>query len=288
MIPPIELQDSAEKPTSSPLGHLNLIFHEEHQYWKDRAVQTITDGKVPVVIRLDDRLVLVNGQQQSVFQINGDKHHELKALSHIPLAVYLSLMRPAYDRLHLSIIKYELETLPDIMPTLKVYSDPIRSAVDELIISVSVDGGIVAYEAVKKFAGHLKPIFQKLVAEAAHDEVAQLMKEISRIKLMVDDEQWSQMYYVICGGNQPRYKQITKLFFTQFLLQETNSESEAVHRVIYAESCINVEDALNLVSARIVSANLGEVFLHSPLSLDEDVLGDAGLSAIKDLFTSPV
>jgi hypothetical protein len=75
----------------------------------------------------------------------------------------------------------------------------------------------------------------------------------------------------------------------EWFLHETNSGCEAAHRVIYAESCKTVEEALKLVATRIVSANLGEVFLHSPLSLDDDVLGDAGLAAIRDLFTpSPV
>jgi hypothetical protein len=120
MNPPIELQDSAEKPTSSHLGSLNQIFHEEYQYWQNRAEQTITDGTVSVLVRLDDRLVLVKGQQQSVFQINGDRYHELKALSHIPLAVYLTLMRPAHKRHHLANIKDELAALPDILAALKV------------------------------------------------------------------------------------------------------------------------------------------------------------------------
>lgn len=204
MTPPIELQDTAEKPTSSPLGNLNQIFHEEYQYWQDRAKQTIIDGKVPVLIRLDDRLVLVKGQQQSVFQINGDRYHELKALSHIPLAVYLTLMRPAHERHHLINIKDKLAMLSDILAALKDYTDPIQSAVDELTASVFADGGIVAYEAVKKFARHLKPNFQKLVADAAHDEVAQLMAVMSRIKSIVgDDEHWSQTFFVICAGNQP-------------------------------------------------------------------------------------
>jgi hypothetical protein len=46
-----------------------------------------------------------------------------------------------------------------------------------------------------------------------------------------------------------------------------------------------VDEALQLVSTPMVSARLGEVFLHSHLSLDEDVHGDAGLAAINRLFS---
>lgn len=125
-------------------------------------------------------------------------------MSHISLAVYLTLMRPAHERHHLTNIKDELAALADILAALKVYTDPIQCAVDELTSSVSADGGIVAYEAVKRFVSHLNPNFQKLVADAANDEVAQLMAVMSRIKSIVgDDEHWSQTFFVICAGNQP-------------------------------------------------------------------------------------
>ncbi|MGZ8935677.1 MAG: hypothetical protein ACXW04_12340, partial [Methylobacter sp.] len=167
----------------------------------------------------------------------------------------------------------------------KIYTDSLKCAVEQLADSVAADGDVLAHEAVRKFAHQLKPIFHSLVADAALDEATQLMTAMASIKLRVSDaQQWSQAFFVICAGHQPRYKQITKRFFERWLLEETHSDLEAVHRVIYAESCQTLGEALQLVSTRIVSANLGEIFFHSPLSLDEDVLGDAGLAAIDRLF----
>ncbi|WP_394752560.1 hypothetical protein [Crenothrix sp.] len=287
MTQPLELQDTADKPTSSPLGQLNQLFHQEYQHWQNLAQQKIATGEIPVAIRLDDRLVLVLANQEHVYQINTDRYHELKALSHIPLAIYFIVARSPSDLHSLSAIKEQLAALSDILDALNVYTDPIRCALDELAESVSVNSGVLAYDAVKDFARHLKPNFQKLLAEAADDEITQLMAAMSAIKLIVGDtEQCAEMFLVICGGHQPRYKQISKQFFERWLRQETNSDTETTHRVIYAESCKTLDEAIKLVSTRIVSANLGEVFLHSPLSLDEDVLGNAGIAAMDRLLNN--
>lgn len=284
---PIELQDTAEKPTSSPLGQLNQLFHQEYQHWQNLAQQKITNGEIPVVLRLDDRLILAVGNQHYVYPINTDRYHELKALSHIPLAIYLIVARCSSDSYNLSAIKEQLAVLPDILEALNVYTAPIRCALDELTTSLSVNRGVLAYDAVKHFSSHLKPTFQNLLAEAADDEITQLMAAMSAIKLIVGDtEQCAEMFLVICGGHQPRYKQISKQFFERWLRQETNSDTETTHRVIYAESCKTLAEAIKLVSTRIVSANLGEVFLHSPLSLDEDVLGNAGITAMDRLLNN--
>lgn len=281
----IEIDDSSNKPTSSPLGGLNHLFHQQYQRWQDAAEQQIAGGEIPIVLRLDDRLILIQGEQLHTYQINGDLYHELKALSHLPLVVYLSLADPKDDEMDINYLHDQLEKTTAMLASLDNYIEPISSAIGQLQDSLVANDGLLAYDAATQFARSLKPTFQKLIDGAATDEVSQLMSALKDIKAKVNNDlHWSETFFVICAGHQPRYKQTSKLFFERWLRQETNSHSEAVHRIIYAEGCKSLDDALKLVTTRIVSAKLGDLFLHSPLSLDEDVLGDAGKAAIDRLF----
>jgi hypothetical protein len=281
----IELHETDAKPSSSPLGNLNQLFHKEHQNWQARAEKEIARGDIPIVMRLDDRLILTQGEQQDIYQINGDRHHELKALSHLPLIAYLTLADTESDVKDISYLSGQLDKTRTIIEALGSYIEPIQTAIDQLNDSLIKNQGIMTYEAATEFARFLKPTFQKLIYDAANDEVKQLISAMSYIKSKVGDEQrWSKTFFVICGGHQPRYKQLTKLFFERWLREETNSNTEALHRVIYAEGCQSFDDSLKLVTSRIVSEKLGDLFLHSPLSLDEDVLGDAATAVIDRLF----
>jgi hypothetical protein len=280
-----ELNNTEGMPATSPLGGLNQLFHNQYQRWQEKAAKEIKEGAVPIVIRLDDRLILNHGEHQHVYQINGDRHHELKALSHLPLVVYLTLADTEKNIKDLTQIRVELEKTQAMLNTLHHYIEPIRLAISNLSDSIKVNEGVMAYDAVIEYARFLKPTFQKMIENAANDEVEQLMSAMLSIKTQVGDEHcWAETFFVICGGHQPRYKQITKLFFERWLMRETKDNMEALHRVIYAESCKTLEEALKLVTSRMVSAKLGDLFLHSPLSLDEDVLGDAGKAAIDRLF----
>ena len=281
----LELRETADHPLNSSLGAVNQFFHKEYQRWLDKAAHLVRTGQIPILIRLDNRLVLVDGEQQREYAINGNRFHELKALCHLPLAVYLILAGNNEDRRDLRDVLANLYQFPASVDDLKEKTELLKSAVTQLADSIVVNNKILSHEATKKFARQLKPIFNQLVTDAAVDEVAQLMEVTSSIKAKVGDAQkWSRAYFVVCAGHQPRYKQITKKFFERWLLEESHSKLESVHRVIYAEGRSSLEEVLQLVCTRMVSADLGEVFLHSPLSLDEDVLGDAGLAAINKIF----
>ena len=141
------------------------------------------------------------------------------------------------------------------------------------------------FSAVRQFNEELQPAFQSLIALAARDEAAQTLSALHRLKSTVCNESlWKQTFYVVCAGHQPRYKQLCKLLLRRWVFEQTQSSTEVEQRVIYGEALESVNAARELVVNRLVNGLIGDAFLHSPLSMNQDVLGEAGEMAVESAF----
>jgi hypothetical protein len=197
-------------------------------------------------------------------------------MSHVPLAVYLWLAEGRADDHRLRRALTDCAAIGEAAVGLAEACQALADQYDR--------DGLLGHQAVHAFSRSLGPLFDRLVTEATEEEVAALGSVMRRIEDELGEARWAQTFLVVCAGHQPRYKQLTKLFFERWLNARPGATADTRHRVLYAEARNSVDEALDLLATRIVNGRLAEVFLNSPLSMDQDVLGDAGIAELNRFF----
>lgn len=279
----IKLADDAERPQSAPLSELNQLFHTQLDALAGSMREQLDSGSIPVIVRLDSRLVLALGASRTVFEINAHLYHQLKVLAHIPLALLLA----AHNGEDVQAIQSKVEQAVTELKKDVTLPSSVLSVIEQAVAGLtgSRQWPALGFGAVRQFNSALQPAFQTLIALAARDEAEQTLRGLRQFQLAVNDEQsWKRSFYVVCAGHQPRYKQMAKLVFQRWVLEQTESSAEVEHRVVYGESLESVEAARTLVVTRLTNGFIGDAFLNSPLSMNQDVLGEAGELAVEELF----
>ncbi|MGC1508926.1 hypothetical protein [Ketobacter sp.] len=279
----ITMEDTSARPINGPLNSLNKQFHDQLLIVTGSTRQRLDNGSIPVVVRLDSRIVLAKGRSRSVFTINDTYYHQLKALAHIPLFLFLSALNGNTSEREKNQVMTALSDIRTDENFTAADLSPIQDAVQTLVNSS--EWPLMEYVAVRKFNRTLQPAFQSLIALAAKDEAEQTLKALHDIDNKLDDPYLSQQcFYVVCAGHQPRYKLLGKQMFERWIFEKTKSHEEVERRVLYGESLESVDAARELVVTRLVNELIGEAFLNSPLSMNQDVLGQAGELAVEAVF----
>lgn len=281
----IQLENTTKLPDASPLHEINQHFHAQLEILRASMRKKLDEGSVPVVVRLDSRLVLALGNKRTVLNINETYFHQLKALTHLPILLFLA----ARNNIDTAAISTEVqEALSELQNGIHLPSSTlsiIQKAVTSLVDSSQWPA--LEFSAVRQYNDALQPAFQALIALAAKDEVEETLTALRQIEALVDDEKrWKQTFYVVCAGHQPRYKHLAKLLFGRWIFELTASSSEVEHRLLYGESLESVEAARELVVTRLVNSEIGDAFLKSPLAMNQDVLGEAGEIAVNNAFSA--
>jgi len=269
----VDALDTDSRPAASPLGQLNARFHERIEATRQTALDRIQAGEVPVLLRLDDRLIIAHGSRVSIAAINGAEYHLLKALAHLPVTAHLEANQATESSA--GEFAEAVDTYERFLTDRSIDARAYRRLIMQL-----VDGSLGRNQY-----NEVSAVQHALIALAAADEVAKLAEVTARVEQeLASVGCWERTHGVICGGNQPRYKHLSKHFFKRLLTEQTGSGDAATHRIVYSETCDHLEKAKELVADRLVNAKLAELFMDSPISLDADVLGDAGLAAIERVF----
>jgi len=271
----IESVSTEGRPESSQLGELNQRFHRYFASAQRAAHDRIENGDVPVVLRLDDRLVLAHGSRTTVAVINGAEYHMLKALAHLPMLAFLDSARA--DSLGAEALAAIVNDHAGLLARRSVDAAAFGECLQQLVAGNRDTSEQTSLSAIQ----------QQLIALAAEDEVARLREICDQIQQELSEAgRWNVTHFVVSGGNQPRYKNLSKSFFKRLLSEQAGADEAAIHRVIYSETCDSLADAKDLVADRLANGALADVFLDSPISLDSDVLGDAGCEAIDRAFAN--
>lgn len=281
----IQLEDTTKRPDAYPLHDINQHFHDQLEELRTSMRKKLDDGNIPVVVRLDSRLILALGDKRTILNVNDTYFHQLKAVAHLPIMLFLAARNNGDTAAISTEVQEALSQLQngDCLPpsTLSIMQDAVTSLTDDS------QWPILEFSAVRQYNEALQPAFQALITQAAKDEVEQTLKALHTLEALVDDDKrWKQTFYVICAGHQPRYKQLAKVLFRRWVFEATASSTEVEQRVLYGESLESVAAALELVATRLVNSDIGDAFLKSPLAMNQDVLGEAGEIAVNNAFST--
>lgn len=271
------VRDTSVRPERPVLGEVNDLFHDLYTARERRVVEQLESGAIPSVIRMDDRLILLAGGEAEEYVITGERYHELKAASHIPAAALLALSEPSAE------YATRLGDLDAFADKIGEGAGAIISATRALFEQARTSTGNLDL-LLADYAVAARSALQELACAAASEEIEALDDAMREIETKFDRKRLDAAYFVICGGHQPRYKELSKMYFKYWLIDAGWSQPLVAHRVVYAEGKDSLDEALELVRKRVVDGWISTVLFGDLVSLDEDVLGDAGIRQLERRF----
>lgn len=279
----------SQKAPPEALKAINQAFHGEYDAAREAALASID----PLVIEDGDQLILVHAKRRSPVLIRPARYHELKAVDHIPLALYVILERRSGARLdaaalaelgrYRELLRAVKKALPDCDFT------PIQQKREAELVGASsalVEQAIAKREigkaALAAFARGSRAGLEANADDAAHLELDLIDRAMNGFRQKLDDAAWRRLHVVVMGAHMARSGEISMQYFKKRL-----GEPEEGGRIVYAESLFAEAPALELLATHVLDESVGAAFFGSPMRMHRDLLSDFGRAYLKTLLPSP-
>jgi hypothetical protein len=280
---------AADRPASGALATWNRLFRGNYPAWWIRERGRLGSHEWPVLIRLDDVLVLCHDGQRESVEVDDGHYHELKAVSHLVPGLALHLLH-AQERALPGIDANELSELERLLEQTRgdSFDDALHTAC-ETFLDAYRSSGCVSAAAIEKLATAYRNALRPLLARAGEHALRSLDKAVRGFESAVGDPHaWSALSCVVCSDHQPRYGELSKQYFARYLVSRNIGGRQWPHRLIYAEGRHDVDEALDLVAQRAIDARIGRLLLDGPSDLDRDVLAHAAATTLDEMFMTRV
>ena len=277
-VAPVPAQDAGGEGAQDPLlDTLNSEFRAQYQ----QALAATLAHAGPVILEEGDSLILVRQGERTSVQVKPLEYHELKAVAHIPLALFVMLSFPPEASLSADRRKL-LEHYRELMVSASATLPGRHFTADQLprqkqIFSASfqlLDGvlarGHVTPAALESFTRQMAPLLLANVRDATALEMRALYTTLADWRKQLTPAEWKALHVVMIGPHMPREQECSIQFF-----QRLFREPEEGKRIIYAEALWNEKDALNLLATHVVDEAAGAAFFGDPMRMHRDLLADA-------------
>lgn len=274
--------NSKELPAHGPLHSINKAFHEGYTKRKDNIRARVKAGDVLIFVKMGNDLVAICGDERQKYVVNGDKYHHLKAMAHMPVACYFALCE-GLDTHVLEAVKswsqqIQVKCSEDHHET-SALMVTLKNLIQKFLDANQV-GQSICHQSFIDFSTALEPVLAKLLSQSADDEVANLTQCLDDAHALFKRDS-ADIYLLVFGAHQPRYKEIAKLVFRRWFKDLHEHIIDVDHHVRYSESCENSEDAIDLVVTALADREIAQNFLGSASGLNQDVLGIVAEEAIE-------
>ena len=282
-------------PYESVITALNKDFHHSYNLLIHNTHQSLGRKGTPVIVMEGDRLTLLHDDQQETFEVIPHLYHLIKSISHVSFGIYVTLANNGYGQLkeevHLDLVsKKEL-----ISKALSVLDEePIPANVIEsqrktlenalTIIDDVLAAGTVERERIQDFGNENVPLYLENAALTVSLELDVLHDTVMKWKKEIGQDNWEQLYVVICAGHQARYREASKQYF-QHLLQETEGlGADLEKRVVYAENIRDIDAAMDMLARHIIDQQASLDLFSDPSRLQQDLMSDGAAAYLKKLM----
>jgi len=266
------------------LDDVERDFHKS--YLTDKSLVIAELG--PYILLKDDKITLVNGKNRIERGTQIQFYDQLKVIDHIPLSIYLILLKKTSKPLEDQTIK-DLQTFRDyaesvvkILPQMNL--PPLTLKRQEKILSESIafsnrvlKASTVSKAVLDSFAGGLGNDSLENAYEAISVQLTEMEKDLNDFMAMVSPEERKHMHVIVFGGHQPRLKNSTM----QLLEKYFGEDSEGNH-IIYCEGIDSEEKGVDLLATHIVDSHIGLSFFGDRWRMHRDLLGDGAARFLKE------
>jgi hypothetical protein len=275
---PLYAQGTKGENAKDPL--LDILNGEFRVQYQQALAATMAQAG-PVILEEGNDLILVRHGQRTRVLVKPLEYHELKAVAHIPLALFVMLSFPKEASLsaarrktlesYRELMEKARATLPGrhFTPEQLSRQKKIFSASFELLNNVLASGR-VNQEKLAGFARQIGPLLLANVADATEIEMCELYATAAAWRKLLTPEEWNAVHVVMIGPHMPREQECSIQFFERLF-----REPQEGKRIIYAEALWNEKDALNLLATHVVDEAAGGAFFGDPMRMHRDLLADA-------------
>lgn len=264
---------------------LNLKFRE--LYAAARAERLAKAG--PTIIAKGDSLVLLRGGERAEGSRVSPHYHDLKTISHVPLAVYCAVsshLNKPIDEQHSKPLREFLMLIKQVRESLATVFEQaeIRTRQDKLLNRCEsftkkvLSEGVCSDAALDQFIDDIRPGMLQNVEDATRLRIDNYHSQMKIWRKQLNAGEWAQLHVVIPGAALPRRNSAAVQYFSK-LLQERGEGK----RVIYAESQFEESKDLQLLGTHLLDAQVGAAFFGDPWRMQRDLLGSAADSYLDTL-----
>lgn len=267
---------SAGPVQPAALTALNNAFRAAYADSKRRTLAS----SVPILIVNGDDFVLVRSGGRMEGNAGTAVYDPVKTIAHIPLAIYVALT-PGDEVVDDSRLK-TLMGLRELIPPAQDTLDSLRLPAITLARQKQIVAACLAFlddvirrrrferTALLAFTRRMAPLLMENVTDAARAQLDAVHALVSKWRLELSSQEWSQLHVVIIGPHMPREDLVVMQYFLRLLHEPSEGR-----RVIYAESQWQESQALDLLGTHLVDGGVGEAFFGNYMRMHRDLLGDA-------------
>jgi hypothetical protein len=270
---------------------VNEQFHEAYDGAKRQA-----EHECPVFVLLADTLVVFLRGARTEYRHTPDVFHCLKAVAHVPVAIYAELRRIEGDRSDAHRERLEAllqrtrssqsklqeegarlgltpETARDVRTTLESSLELLERALSSSPVS-----------GRDAFAHANGPVLLRLMHEATRLQLESLHTCVERALEPLTAAEREELYVVVTGDHQARSRSFAMQYFKQRLREPDHTEE----RVAYAEGVTDEHEAFELVGTRRLDHWVAAAFFGDRKRLQRDLLGDSAAELLRKRPFDPI
>ncbi|ADO75654.1 hypothetical protein [Stigmatella aurantiaca] len=280
---------------SDPLVALNGAFREGYAARREE----ILAGLGPVIAQIDDVLILRRGGQRFEGPARTRLYHALKAITHVPMAVYVLLSergtRPgaaARGRLEAiqRLIPAAVESLGErgFTPEVAERQRRLLGAARELLEQALAPGGVTP-EGLAAYARAQVPDLLRNAEDAARDQIETMHATVEAWKQQMTPGERQRLRAVVATSHMARPGNVAVQYFSVTLGEtwEGRFDQEDLQpgkRVLSSETSFDEAAAFALLATHVLDAQVGARVFGEESRLERDVLADAAERILARMF----
>jgi hypothetical protein len=233
-----------------------------------------------IVVELDNLILIHDGRRTEVKAIP-PLYHRLKAVSHIPLAIYVGLApfgNTPIDDERLTRLRTFKARVTDVLESLdrsgfdaeqsqrsRTLLERCRAFLDGILSSGKYDPAEL--KALTRTAG---PVVLANARDAARAQIDAYHAQISAWRREMRPDVWSRLRVVVLGQQMARKHNVAVQYFAKLMGLPDESR-----RLVYAEELSGERQGLNLLATHQLDSELAGAFFDDPDRMEIDLLGNA-------------
>ncbi len=284
----VEEEQFTFEPKSGILAEVNKKFHDDYDEQIRKITSTFTEPEGPTVLLFTmNKLIHFHKGTRKEQEFIPSLYHQLKAIEHHPLALYVTLQPYEGQELTDSLRDF-LEDRSDLLQNTSISlnkQDWSPNVVDnqKLLLKDSIEyidkvlgEGRINSERLNSYVQQVTPKIIRGMNEAAAAELENLNEKIK--SLLPEDEEdedtWKDPYVVISSVHQARNGELVTQYFEHMFNEFQGVGAGREDRIVSAESS-DEKEALRLLATHILDRKIASAFFRDPRRLQRDALMDA-------------
>jgi hypothetical protein len=248
----------------------------------------------PVIFVEGDDLVLKRGTDRTKIRYIPEVYHLLKAVSHVVLAIDVTLAAHADENpLGDEVIKDLRDYRTLLGPVVEKLDSSGLDGEQRLRCRTILDQSAAFLDAVIErranaqadrvaYTRRMWPFVTMNGASAARAALDSLHRQVGLWRAELSPEEWKRLTVVVMGMQLPRKGNLAVQYFARLL-----GEPGEGRRIIYAESLFDEPRALDLLATHLVDTQVGIDFFNDPQRMKRDLLSDAAEQYLPILIDRP-